>query len=113
MTVERRSQRTLTGVMAGVERAQPPAGRKSAARPRGGELVELPSVRLPAALADGACATAGDPDLWTDSQRVSEAREVCLTRCPVLDVCREWAAETRPRFGTWAGRWRNRVDRSA
>lgn len=38
----------------------------------------------------GACR--GDPELWVDPAMAPLAVHNCLTHCPVLDECREWAA---------------------
>jgi len=34
-------------------------------------------------------------------QQVEEARQVCHS-CPLIDLCREYALETRQEFGIWA-----------
>ena len=36
------------------------------------------------------------------SRRTARAKEVCH-RCPVMDMCREFALQTREPFGVWGG----------
>jgi WhiB family redox-sensing transcriptional regulator len=36
------------------------------------------------------------------ARRTAQAKEVCQ-RCPVIDMCREFALETREPFGVWGG----------
>lgn len=36
------------------------------------------------------------------ARRTAQAKEVCH-RCPVMDMCREFALETREPFGVWGG----------
>jgi WhiB family transcriptional regulator, redox-sensing transcriptional regulator len=36
------------------------------------------------------------------ARRTAKAKEVCH-RCPVMDMCREFALETREPFGVWGG----------
>lgn len=63
-----------------------------------------------------------DPDLWYpdkgDGKSYRAAREICLTKCPVLEECGKYAADHGERFGIWAGmgerdRQRARKERAA
>ena len=36
------------------------------------------------------------------ARRTAQAKEVCQ-RCPVMDLCREFALQTREPFGVWGG----------
>jgi hypothetical protein len=63
-----------------------------------------------------------DPELWTVAEegdeaqllRNKQAREICATRCPVVEECAEWAAETMPIGTLYAGReWATELDPEA
>lgn len=48
------------------------------------------------------CAIGGhDLDLWFEEPR--EAKRVCLTMCPVVAECREWALTSTDAFGVAGG----------
>lgn len=47
---------------------------------------------------DAACR--GSEDLFFEDQDAAKA--ICAT-CPVMDICRQWALESRQAFGVWGG----------
>lgn len=55
---------------------------------------------------DAACARV-DPALWFpdkgDGRSYRVARDICLTKCPVLEQCATYALANGERFGIWAG----------
>ena len=51
-----------------------------------------------------------DPELWFPIGntgpallQIEEAKDVCHTRCPVIDQCLQWALDTRQDSGVWGG----------
>jgi len=59
---------------------------------------------------DQAACRTGDPELFfpvggTDSflPQIREAKTICHTRCPVMEICLAWAIETRVTDGIWGG----------
>ena len=69
------------------------------ARPRTPEQVPVPPWSDPSWMGRAACTDR--PDLWCDTGDAavrSGAADTCLTMCPVLAECREWAADKQ-----WAG----------
>jgi len=49
-----------------------------------------------------------DPRLWTPDPpeveaKSKEAKDICLTPCPVIEQCREWALDHRESYGVWGG----------
>lgn len=50
-----------------------------------------------------ACRTA-DPDLFfPDSDEAADAAVRICRGCPVMSECRDWALDTRVRYGVWGG----------
>jgi WhiB family redox-sensing transcriptional regulator len=35
--------------------------------------------------------------------QIDEAKDICHTRCPVIDQCLQWALDTRQDSGVWGG----------
>ena len=78
----------------------------------------MPNVRrLPGPIADiwdwqrlGACRGRDSAQFFhpdgernpSRARRTAKAKEVCH-RCPVMDLCREFALQTREPFGVWGG----------
>jgi len=57
-----------------------------------------------------ACAGAPDADLWHPDgttgpflDQIAEAKTICHTRCPVMEICLAWAIETGQEHGVWGG----------
>lgn len=56
----------------------------------------------------GLCRAHPDPDLWyataaeSHGARVDQAVAICV-RCPVLNLCAQWALETAEPWGVWGG----------
>lgn len=46
-----------------------------------------------------------DPDLWYSviADDIRHAKSICVTECPVMHLCREYALTTGQAFGVWGG----------
>lgn len=74
-----------------------------------GPSLQFVHLTPPAALQDGLCARGEHPDLWYADDRgqglskeTLRAKQICM-RCPLRQVCLEYALENREAFGTWGG----------
>lgn len=62
-------------------------------------------------------ACAGDERFTSDAARADDGLTRALLRvcwrCPLLEACEQYATETKPAAGFWAGKWRGSVPREA
>ena len=64
-------------------------------------------------VADWWAAPQDEPDRDTSPKDIARAQVICRTRCPLQQVCADYADDTHIRYGVWGGVDRNPTDHKA